>query len=365
MNEVINYNVTDAKISELKEKYKETTEYPAVSRGISEIRTLRTSVEKKRKELKADALEWGRKVDTEAKRITGMLLEIENPLKAIKSKVDEEKARVKAEKDRVEKERIDAIKAKIEYIRQAPLEVVGADTLTIRKKYFELRDMEFNFQEFENEAHSLILSTGEKLFEAMQERESLDTAKKEAEEEAKRLENLRLEREAEQAKIDEANRLEREKLAEAQAKIDEKNRLEAAKLKEQQDRIDEANKIKAANLKAEQDRIDEANRILEEEKLRIKLAQEAKEKAEKDAKELKEREAKEKAEKEEADRLAKEREEVLRPDKEKLKLLTTKIDTFVNNLPSMKDNETIEIVERVETDLIEINYFINVWLSNN
>ena len=331
MNEVINYNITNARIAELKIKYQDTIEYSAVSRGISEIRSLRTSVEKKRKELKADALEWGRKVDIEAKRITGMLLEIENPLKALKSKVDEEKARVKAEKDRLEKERIDAIKAKIEYIKQASLDVVGADVLTIRRKGVEIRniEIEFDFQEFRNEAEIWIVKTQEKLFEMLKERESLDKAKQEAEEEAKRLEKLRLERKAEQAKIDEANRLEREKL------------------KEQQDHID------AENRKIEKERL----AVLEKE-LRINLAQEAKEKAEKNAKELKEREAKEKAEKEEADRLAKEREEALRPDKEKLKLLAKAIADISIPIMITGTEEMIGLANKIKEMLEDVADYI-------
>lgn len=87
--------------------------YQAVKAGIAEVRTIRVNVEKSRKELKQSALDWGRKVDTEAKRITAMLLKIEEPLKNRKALVDQDaelKRREKAEvisKAQEEKERLE------------------------------------------------------------------------------------------------------------------------------------------------------------------------------------------------------------------------------------------------------------------
>ena len=110
---VVEYSVSDAAIDKLRERYSgltiaSTADYERVRLGIGEIRDIRVQVEKTRVELKADALAYGRKVDAEAKRITAMLLEIEEPLKLEKQKVDDEKARVKREKEEAERRRIEA-----------------------------------------------------------------------------------------------------------------------------------------------------------------------------------------------------------------------------------------------------------------
>ena len=90
------YDVTDAAIEELKNELTGLTEYNAVSKGIAKVRTLRTRIEATRKQLKADSLAWGRKVDAEAKRITEALEAIEEPLKRLKQQIDEAKEREKA-----------------------------------------------------------------------------------------------------------------------------------------------------------------------------------------------------------------------------------------------------------------------------
>ena len=68
---LIEYPVTDSAIEELSKRFAplEITDgktYKSVTVAIGEVRGYRVSVEKKRKELKKDALEYGRKVDGEA-----------------------------------------------------------------------------------------------------------------------------------------------------------------------------------------------------------------------------------------------------------------------------------------------------------
>ena len=74
------------------------TRYQMVKAGIQETRHLRTGVDRSRKELKRDPTEFCRKVDAEARRLTHLLLEIENPLKDEKDRVDDEKELIKKEK---------------------------------------------------------------------------------------------------------------------------------------------------------------------------------------------------------------------------------------------------------------------------
>lgn len=97
-------------------------EYEAVRLGIAELRQLRVSVEKRRVELKADALKYGREVDRVAKALTEQLEAIEEPLKLLKAGVDEQRARAKeaaraAEEARM-REQLAAEQARLEADRQ-------------------------------------------------------------------------------------------------------------------------------------------------------------------------------------------------------------------------------------------------------
>jgi hypothetical protein len=117
------YSVTDEALKSLEEKWTEIPDcsdkknYEVVRKGISEVVGLRTSVEKRRKELKADSLEYGRRVDSAAKSIKDRLVAIETPLKAAKGKVDDAKRLEKERKAKIEKDRVDGILAKITAIR--------------------------------------------------------------------------------------------------------------------------------------------------------------------------------------------------------------------------------------------------------
>lgn len=113
-NMVVDYSITDAAIAGLREKYtglkvSDTDSRKQVSEAIQDVSGLRTSVEEKRKNLKEDALAWGKKVDAEAKRITALLLEIEEPLKIERRNFDaikEEEKRKKIEADGETKESV-------------------------------------------------------------------------------------------------------------------------------------------------------------------------------------------------------------------------------------------------------------------
>lgn len=112
---LVNYDVTEAQIATLREEYAGLTcdtpqGYEAVRVAIGQLRTIRTTIEKRRVELKADALAFGRLVDSEARRFTLMAEEIEEPLKAKKAIIDDEAARVKRE---AEAEKLRALEAEI------------------------------------------------------------------------------------------------------------------------------------------------------------------------------------------------------------------------------------------------------------
>lgn len=113
---LVRYDVDEAALALVREQCAALTcdtpaGYEEVRTAIGRLRATRTKIEKRRVELKADALAYGRLVDTEAKRVTALVTEIESPLQAKKDAVDNELARIKAEADAA---KLRAIEAEIE-----------------------------------------------------------------------------------------------------------------------------------------------------------------------------------------------------------------------------------------------------------
>jgi len=113
--QIVKYSVTDAAIDKMekeflplklkgpddKDGFKKIVEYKKVVRG------KRLEVEAERKSLKADALEYGRRVDAEANRIKDRLQPIENHLAEQESIVKKEQERIKAEEQKKRQDRHD------------------------------------------------------------------------------------------------------------------------------------------------------------------------------------------------------------------------------------------------------------------
>jgi hypothetical protein len=133
--ELSKFNVADAVIAEMKAEFtalkidgiKDSKGYKAVHTALMTVKGKRVEVEKKRKELKADSLAFGRAVDTEAKRITALLKPIEDYLAAEKQAVLDEKARLKAEAERQEAERKARERAELEAKLRAEAEAKAAE----------------------------------------------------------------------------------------------------------------------------------------------------------------------------------------------------------------------------------------------
>ena len=205
---VVEYNISDGAIALLREEYGGLTadtpsNYRLVVQAIADCRDRRVAVEKKRKELKADALEFGRRVDSEAKRLTSMLWEIEEPLKQEKQKVDDEKARIKREKEEAERA---AIEAELAAKRAAEEAAAKAEQERIRK---------------EQEAEAARLAEERRKIEAERAAQEARLAEERAaiEKERRRLAQEQFERESKER----AEREAREKLA---REAEEKKRAE-------------------------------------------------------------------------------------------------------------------------------------------
>lgn len=226
IDSMITYPVSKTQIAELKTKFSgmtcaDTKGYEATRKAIAECRTLRTAVEKRRKELKADSIEFGRKVDTVAKFLTAEIESVEIPLIDMKQEVDDAK-----ERERLRKE---------------------------EEKAEELRKLYLAEKKAEEERLAAIAEANrierERLeAEAKRLAEENRILREKAEAEARRVAE---EAAAKQRVIDEANRIEREKI-EA-----EKRRVEAARQKAEREEFERQAKIKAeeaakAKLEAEE-----------------------------------------------------------------------------------------------------------------
>ncbi len=159
--ELIKYDVTEASLTTLKNKYavmpdvKTKEGYSIIRNGITEIRDIRIKIEKKRKELKTDALEWGRKVDSEAKKITTILLEIEAPMKKFKIQHDDQIKAEKEAKKKAEEERKRIIIDKIQVIQAVLLDCVGKNSVEIKKIIYITNAVDISiFEEFKMLAES-------------------------------------------------------------------------------------------------------------------------------------------------------------------------------------------------------------------
>jgi DNA repair exonuclease SbcCD ATPase subunit len=180
--------VTDGAIAEIAEKFKDAEAktpdgYRNVVTGIRCTRELRVEIETRRKELKADAIAYGRKVDGEAKRITQALLDVETPLKLLKEVVDNEKARIKraAEKKRLaeEREKLEAERAEEKAQEKLLREIEEARLAEERKKLEEERA---KFEAERQTAEKRAFAVEVKIQQEKLDREHEATAKFEAEE---------------------------------------------------------------------------------------------------------------------------------------------------------------------------------------
>lgn len=80
--------------------------YEAVRSGRLELKAIRVAIENRRKALKADSLEYGRKVDAMASQLKGMIEPTERKLEDEEKRIDDEKARIKREAEEAHRRKI-------------------------------------------------------------------------------------------------------------------------------------------------------------------------------------------------------------------------------------------------------------------
>lgn len=223
------YDVADATIAAWSEEFLQLAitdlddreQLQRVHKARMVVREARVQVEKTRKALKADALEWGRRVDAEAKRITALLEPIEKHLEAEEDKPAAEKRRLEALE---EERRVARLRRRMELLRDAGSPLLPQDVANVSDEDFEAtlqRALEAKAQREAEEAER----------RAEQERH-LAEERKRLEQERAEQERVRAAREAEEAvrrkEAQEALERERAALAAEQARIaEERARVEA------------------------------------------------------------------------------------------------------------------------------------------
>jgi len=333
----------DEGIAELKERYlplaikgpDDTNGFKLVHAARMDVRNRRVGIEKTRKSLKADALEFGRRVDAEAKRITDQLSVIEEHLDAQETAYEDAREAIKRKaeeaKQAVLQARIDALRA-VDVV----LPVLQVAALT-------------------DDAFANLLADADR-----------DHKAKLAKIEAERVERERLEAEAAAAR-----KAEDERLAKERAELEAERKRIAAEQAEQERIADEAAAKERASIEAERKRMAEEQAKIDAERRKVeeaaaeqrrqvelaKAREEAAERARIEEQERARREdeaAKQQAAAEEA---ARREAEELRPDKEKLLALSEVIRAIT--VPAVVKPKAKELADNIAKELATLANFVS------
>ena len=142
---VIEYGVTEAVLAELVQFWKDIgpdvtdDNYEAVKGGCNKLVKLRTGIEAKRNELLTGARDYTDAVNAEAKRVTGQVVQIEGPAKALKDGYDAKQSAAKERAEKKEQTRRNNINAAIDMIDSWAL---GLDSLTVEQLTERLRELD-------------------------------------------------------------------------------------------------------------------------------------------------------------------------------------------------------------------------------
>ena len=147
---IVEYTKTEAALADLRARYKGIAFDLTTTRGDKEARaarlelvTLRTSLEKKRKAFKSPAIEFGKKIDAEAQRITAEIEALEKP---IDEQIRADEARREAEKEakrQAEAARVEKHLAAIAKIRNYAALAQGLPSERLAKGVDALESMAF------------------------------------------------------------------------------------------------------------------------------------------------------------------------------------------------------------------------------
>jgi chromosome segregation ATPase len=290
----IKYDVTQAGIQAMREKAGElpavvasTKDRHACAEVRQHVRGVRVAVEKQRKALKADALEYSRKVDSIAKEITAAIREIEGPITERIDAYDAEVERRRQEKEEAERQRVKAIQDRIACITASPSLMVGRPIEKMEEEFARVSAIviDDSFEEYQDEAVDAQVQAVQRLDEMIQEAVAEAQRQRDARIEAER---LRAEEEAERARMAE----ERKKLDAERAELERQREMEAESRRMQAEADRVARQREEAEA-AERRRAEEERLQAEREELEAERREMERQRAEAEVKAAAEREAKE------------------------------------------------------------------------
>lgn len=198
------------------------------------IRDPRYELEQIRKDAKAPLLALGKRLDSEATRITTALLVLENPIHQQIKNEEERIEREKQERAQAEAVRVAQIRARIDVIRAAPSTVAakGSEAIQAAVTDYESRAIDESYAEFREEAATALTTTLLAL-------RSLHDQAKEREAEAERIKAERIELDKLRAEQAERNRIaaaeQAKAAAEAKAIADAEAKAQAAVLRHERE----------------------------------------------------------------------------------------------------------------------------------
>lgn len=257
------YNPIKAGIAALAEKYGNTVFSVATTKDMdttkaarAEVREVRYNVEAVRKELKAPALAYSKRIDAEAAEYTAALLAIETPIDEIIKAEEARKADEKAERERIEAEARAAIQADIDNIKNLVVQWAGKPSQVLQAAIDVCSDIEVTFDRFGERSGEAEIAKQQTLSRLREMHAA--AVKHEAEQEQLAADRAELARQQEEQKQRDAEAKKKTDAEEAERKTAHEKRQ--ADLKAQQDAIDQQKQeladAKAAAEKAEQVRLD-------------------------------------------------------------------------------------------------------------
>lgn len=287
------FNIALAEVSKLAEQFRglratDNKSYEVVKKARATMRSGRTELDRRRKSLKADAIAYGKLVDSEAAKIVEAILEVENPLADEIERFEQERDAARLAAEQAEREKIEAeIRAKQEAEEAERQRILAEQQATIDAQRAELE------------------AARKQMAEARAAEEERRRKEQEAEDERRRIEAEKLERErAELQAIRDKLEAERRAVEEAEAKRKEAERLE----QEAKDR-------------AAREEVEAARRKLEEERKRLEQ-----EEADRQRKIQEEAEAKQRADREAAEAEQRRKDEEARAEAERIEAAKRKSD---------------------------------------
>lgn len=215
--EVAEYTETAAALARLEFRMKNVVHDVSSTKGMdaakkdrAELRTLRTTLDKKRLELNADDQARIKTRNDEAKRITAAIEALEDPIDSQIKAEEQRKEDEKIARQRAEADRIEALRTRIDTMAGLALRSVGKPSAYVAEKIAMLEGMTTeDFEEMTPVAVNTKAETLAKLRELLATAQAHEKAVAELEasqqrESAQRAENERLEREAQQRRDAEA-----------------------------------------------------------------------------------------------------------------------------------------------------------------